>query len=199
MESNTIKVPINVDEMRIRHLPFLTMLNNLDGEAKIEDIVEMNSKFTGIPIGKMRRYTPKDNITLYNQILKSFNSYIQKPIPTDLTIKSDDGEVIKYNFVTDFTKLPVDWFVDMSEADFENNPIDIMAFCFIEDGLSYGEPDEFENVINPRSKRNEVFRSHVPLSLFLDVQGFFLLNWNVFLKLQTERKKEETRKAKLKK
>ena len=199
MESNIIKVPINVDEMRIRHLPFLTMLNNLDGEAKIEDIVEMNSKFTGIPIGKMRRYTPKDNITLYNQILKSFNSYIQKPIPTDLTIKSDDGEVIKYNFVTDFTKLPVDWFVDMSEADFENNPIDIMAFCFIEDGLSYGEPDEFENVINPRSKRNEVFRSHVPLSLFLDVQGFFLLNWNVFLKLQTERKKEETRKAKLKK
>jgi hypothetical protein len=199
MESNTIKVPINVDEMRIRHLPFLTMLNNLDGEAKIEDIVEMNSKFTGIPIGKMRRYTPKDNITLYNQILKSFNSYIQKPIPTDLTIKSDDGEVIKYNFVTDFTKLPVDWFVDMSEADFENNPIDIMAFCFIEDGLSYGEPDEFENVINPRSKRNEVFRSHVPLSLFLDVQGFFLLNWNVFLKLQIERKKEETRKAKLKK
>ena len=199
MESNTIKVPINVDEMRIRHLPFLTMLNSLDGEAKIENIVEMNSKFTGIPIGKMRRYTPKDNITLYNQILKSFNSYIQKPIPTDLTIKSDDGEVIKYNFVTDFTKLPVDWFVDMSEADFENNPIDIMAFCFIEDGLSYGEPDEFENVINPRSKRNEVFRSHVPLSLFLDVQGFFLLNWNVFLKLQTERKKEETRKAKLKK
>ena len=199
MESNTIKVPINVDEMRIRHLPFLTMLNNLDGEAKIEDIVEMNSKFTGIPIGKMRRYTPKDNITLYNQILKSFNSYIQKPIPTDLTIKSDDGEVIKYNFVTDFTKLPVDWFVDMSEADFENNPIDIMAFCFIEDGLSYGEPDEFENVINPRSKRNEVFRSHIPLSLFLDVQGFFLLNWNVFLKLQIERKKEETRKAKLKK
>ena len=199
MESNIIKVPINVDEMRIRHLPFLTMLNNLDGEAKIEDIVEMNSKFTGIPIGKMRRYTPKDNITLYNQILKSFNSYIQKPIPTDLTIKSDDGEVIKYNFVTDFTKLPVDWFVDMSEADFESNPIDIMAFCFIEDGLSYGEPDEFENVINPRSKRNEVFRSHVPLSLFLDVQGFFLLNWNVFQKLQIERKKEETRKAKLKK
>ncbi len=199
MESNTIKVPINVDEMRIRHLPFLTMLNNLEGEPKIEDVVEMNSKFTGVPIGRMRRYTVRDNMNLYNQILNSFNTYIQKPIPTDLTIKTDGGEVVKYNFVTDFTKLPVDWFVDMSEADFENNPIDIMAFCFIEDGLSYGEPDKHENVINPRSKRNEVFRSHVPLSLFLDVQGFFLLNWNVFQKLQIERKKEETRKQKAKK
>ena len=199
MESNTIKVPINVDEMRIRHLPFLTMLNNLEGEAKIEDVVEMNSKFTGVPIARMRRYNVSDNMALYNQILKSFNSYMQKPIPTDITIKTDEGEVIKYNFVTDFTKLPVDWFVDMSEADFEENPIDMMAFCFIEDGMSYGEPDEYENVINPRSERNKVFQKHVPLSLFLDVQGFFLLNWNVFQKLQIERKKEETQKANLKK
>lgn len=195
MESNTIKVPINVDEMRIRHLPFLTMLNDLKGEEpKIEDVVEMNSKFTGVPIGKMKRYTPRDNMNLFNQILKSFDTYIQKAIPTEL-----DYEGQKYNFVTDFTKLPVDWFVDMTDADFEENPIDIMAFCFIEDGLTYGEPDEFENVINPRFKRNDIFKKHVPLSLFLDVQGFFLLNWNVFLKLQAQKRKEETQKKKLKK
>jgi len=191
-----IEIPSKVEYMEIKHVHFMLELTKFKGtEPGANDIARLNALFTGVPLVKMKRFSPRANRNLLNQIMTAVQTYQQSAIPIFLEypnpdynkqIHSEDKKTIRYNFIKDFTNLPVDWFQDMDQAVFDENPVDLMAFCFIEDGLEYGHPDGQNNVINPRSKRNEVFLKHVPLNLYLDVQAFFLASWNVLQKLSTE-------------
>lgn len=197
---NEINIPATVEDMNISHLPFLLKLRELQEKENITvgDITRMCANFTGIPIVKMRRY-PKSRLQfLFEKIVEVYGTYNPQPVPLTLEYKDEDGKLIKYNFITDFTKLPVDWYIDIDESDIEGNPMDLMCFCYIEDGMSYGEPDEHDNVLNPRSVRNKIFTENVSLDLYLDVQGFFLLNWNVVQKSSTEANRKRKANSKRK-
>ncbi len=194
-----IRIPNDVESMRIKHLPFLMeSMKFEDREPTDGEIKRMNAEFTGIPLAKMGRFTKQDNKNLFNNIVDVFGTYSQKKIPLEITYPDKDGNEITYEFLSDFSRLPYDWYVDKDEAEpyFDENPIDLAAFVYIEKGLSYGEPDKHDNVKNPRSVRNEIFKEHMPLSLFLDIQSFFLLNWDVLRKYSMEVKNQRSEKTK---
>lgn len=185
--------------MRIEHLFFLReSVEFKDREPTFAEIRSMNANFTGLSTHQMGRYSKEDNLNLFNAILESFSTYKQDSLPLEITYPDSNGKDQTYVLMSDFSKLPYDWWVDRDEAaehseNFENNPIDLASFVYIEKGMSYGEPDEHDNVKNPRSIRNEVFKKHMPLNLFLDIQSFFLLNWHVLARYSTEAKNQKLR------
>lgn len=187
-----INIPEDIDSMRIKHLFFLKEMVQFEKrEPTNDEMARLNASFVGMPPGQMRRYARQDNLNLFKAIVETFGTYTQKEIPLELTYPNSDGEDITFEFVSDFSRLPLDWFIDRDESDFEQNPIDLASFCYIEKGMSYGEPDEHDNVKNPRSTRNKIFTEHMPLSLYLDIQGFFLLSWNVYQKYLDQAKRNQ--------
>ncbi len=195
-----IQIPAHIEEMRIKHLDFIMMLREIeDREPTIGEIARMNAAFTGTPIKRMSRYLPKDNQNLFYQIVQACATYEPKPIPLEIEFTYHDKETDqditqKYTFRDDFTKLPTDWFIDVDSADFEENPILLAAFCYIEEGMTYGEEDEHGNIINMLRNRCEIFTEHMPLSLYMDLQTFFLLKWNVLRGLLIKRNRDQREK-----
>lgn len=193
--TETINIPASVEEMRIKHLPFLLQLHDVShvpiDDLEIKEVCRLNSIITEIPEAQLKRYTPIDNRNLLKKIIETIGVYTPKPCPDYLQFNG-----VKYTFRGDFTKHPVDWADDLSHAQkrFVDNPIDIVSFCYIEEGLSYGEPDEHQNPKNPRSKRNEIFREHLPLSTFLDIQAFFLLSYKELKQYLTRAKRQRLKR-----
>jgi len=195
-----IKIPATVRDMTMKHLPFLEWLVKLNEENR--DILDLTppelheglALFTGIPKQQFGMYLLKSNYQLMEQILLAYGKRDDNTkIPYELTYEDKT-----YVFQSDFTKLPARWHVDTSEADVNENPIDIMSFCYVEKGMVYGQTGDHNVIINPRSGRNEVFEKHVDLELFLAVQAFFLESWNVLRILPEVRERnkaiEERRK-----
>lgn len=195
--TETVYIPASFDEMRIKHLPFLLQLHDIShipiDELDFKEVCRLNALITDVPESQLKRYTAIDNKRLLIKIIQTIGKYETKPCPSELNFNG-----VTYTFRGDFTKNPVDWADDLSYAEksFSDNPIDIISFCYIEKGMSYGEPDEHQNPKNPRSKRNEVFREHLPLSTFLDIQAFFLLSYKE-LRLYLTRAKNQRLKRML--
>lgn len=192
MNEYSINIPADTDSMRINHLPFLLELNEFKGkDISIVDKCRLNSVFTGIDFDTLKKHSKADNLALFNEITKSYGEYTPKAIPTELNY---EGKC--YTLRIDFTLHPVDWDDDLKRAwdGFKDNPIDLVSFIYIEKGMAYGEGDEQQNPINPREARNEIFEKHLPLSTFLDIQGFFLWSYTVLqLHLTTEKNRKKQR------
>lgn len=171
-----IKIQASIEDMRIDKLPFFLALAELGTtDIDIVDQCKLNAIFTGIELDQMKKYSADANRDLFDTIM-SVCKHEPKPIPLELTYEGQ-----KYTFRhLDFTHNSIDWIDDLRNAqeNFKTNPIDLVSFCYIEDGLSYGEPDEHQNQKNPRSVRNEVFAKHLPITIYFDVSAFFLLSWN---------------------
>ena len=56
-------------------------------------------------------------------------------------------------------------------------PYDILAMLYIEEGMIYNQVNEHENIVNPISKRIEAFKKEFPGDEFLNVFAFFLNKW----------------------
>lgn len=184
----SISIPATVKDMRIRHIHFLFELNTFkDREPTDEEISRMNASFIGVQASVMRRYTKMDNRKLFLSIKKTFDNYKPSPLEMELEYKDENGNKLTYEFISDFTRVPLDWHIDKDNIDFKMNPIDMASLCYIEKGSTYGESDENDNLIHPRSKRNKIFTDQMPLSVYLDIQSFFLLSWHALNKLSRER------------
>jgi len=220
-KTKKLEIPADVSSMRIKHVHFLTELGQYEERDPTDaEVCRMNALFTGFELAQIKRFNMRDNRKLFNEIVKAYGTYqpVEK-VPESLTYPNPDydekkkkqveakggtyphAKEITYTVRMDFTKLPTDWFIDLSVIDFDVTPVDMMSLLYIEKGMTYGqvEEDGSENIINPRYKRNLVFSEHVPLSLFLDVQGFFLKSWSVLEPLliqaqqENERRKREKR------
>jgi hypothetical protein len=193
--TETITIPESISEMRIKHLPFLLELNDIShipvDEIDIVEVARLNSIITGTSFEQHKRYTGISNRNVFKKILEVIAQYKQDRCPDFLEYNG-----VKYTFRADFTKHPVDWADDLSHAEknFAKNPIDIISFCYIEDGMSYGEPDQHQNPKNPRAERNKVFEEHLPLSTFLDIQAFFLWSCKELLKFSTKARSQNIKK-----
>lgn len=187
-----IRIPDSVHSMKVHHVHFLLELKKFEDKDPTDaEMCRMNALFIDMDLAIVKRFPRRDNKKIWNEIVESFGHYQPKEkIPAYLIY---DGK--KYTFRSDFTKFPTDWFIDYSDANFELNPIDLISFCYIEEGLSYGEVDEHSNIINPRADRNKVFKEHLPLDTYLDIEGFFLRSWNVLEKLLTQHQKGRKRKS----
>lgn len=193
-----IEIPAKVEYMRIKHLPFFNEITKYnEKEPTIGDITRMNALFTGHPLVQLRRFGDKQNREVFRAILKAVGTYKQSPIPLNLEFpnpqydkKKDESEdnqkMITYEFIKDFTQLPVDWFMDWDLIEIEENPIEMLGFSYIEKGMEYNQPDAHENALNPRPERNAIFAEHCPLNVYLDVNAFFLASWSVLQQLSME-------------
>jgi len=186
-----IRIPEDVHSMKVHHVHFLLELKKFeDKDPSDAEMCRMNALFTELDLKTVQRFNKRDNKKIWNEIVQSFGNYKpKKKIPAKLEY---DGKV--YTFRSDFTKFPTDWFIDYSGANFELDPIDLISFVYIEEGLSYGEVDKHSNIINPRAERNEVFKKHLPLDTYLDIEGFFLKSWSVLAPLLIQTQKGKRRK-----
>lgn len=199
MQTETIEIPESASEMRIKHLPFLLALIDFEGmepaDIPIEDIVHLNALFLGVEIRKLYRYQPEDNRRLFMEINSRLSEHVSQPLPLRL-----EYEGKAYTLRNPFIENPVDWKMDLIEAEpgFKDDPIDIVSFCYVEEGMAYGESTEQQTQKNPRHVRNAVFREHLPLSTFLDIQAFFLKSWPELQKCSTQEKIKREQAKRLK-
>ena len=59
-------------------------------------------------------------------------------------------------------------------SDFKKDPIRMASLCYIEKGMSYAQKGENDRIENPTFERDEVFKEHFPLDVYLDLNAFFL-------------------------
>ena len=170
-----VKIPSKISGFRIKHFDALVKLDEIESpmDATITQKIEINSAFTGIPIEQLRQADVKSQNAVYTQIIKSLDTYVPKSIlPSSLTYEDK-----KFNLVKDFTKMPAGWFVDVSRMDFEKYPSQLVAMCYIEDGMIYAQTDDNKNILNLSTDRGKIFEKHLPLNSYIDLTTFFLSIW----------------------
>lgn len=206
-----INIPLSTEDLRIKHLPALLAFADFKGkeydEITIQERLNVNSLFTGIPIDELKKYKLSSNNQLFNGISNSFSNFkTSKTGPLrelifDIKDPNNPERIIKqkYHFVSDFTKLPTGWFVDATNIDFKKEPIRIPAMCYFEEGMNYAEQDQYLNILNSSLNRVKIFEEQLPLNVFLDVQVFFLLSYAEWMNLSTaSEKRRKTIKTKMK-
>lgn len=211
-----IKIPKDITRMRINHLPFLSKLAELgEKEYSIREIREMNAAFLGVPFDQFPNYRPKDDMMIFKTICEAITNKGKQSEQGETFTAPDGNEYIEpdseveyngitYTFRKDFTKLPTNWYMDVDIAfevhgeGFEKMPELMAAFCYIEKGLRYSQKDENKVVVNSVMERAKVFKEHMPLNKFMNLQGFFLWKWNVLqpllMEARAKRRKENARK-----
>ena len=195
-----IKIPDTVTDMNLSHLPFYLALAGLKPKegpispTLIEDmdmleVSNLNCLFFSGNQGDFDIYNDASNRRILNEIILSCSRYKSKPFDPEIEV---DG--VTYVFQDDYSKQPVSFHRDVSLVDFEENPMDLVAFCYVEKGMMYNElDDKTKAILNPRKDRAKILEKHfTSLSLYLDLQGFFLDSYSVFrpyLRVKEERAK----------
>lgn len=175
-----IKIPNSLSDMDISHLPFfleLTKYTEVDlMELEPSEISDLNAIFFSKPARYFDKYDTPSNKKILNEIYESCKKRYPENIKQSYTIGGKE-----YNFVKDYSKQPVSFHRDIAQADFIKYPLDLLAFCYIENGMMYNElEDKTSNILNPRRERGELFRDEISLAEYLDLQGFFLESYAVF-------------------
>lgn len=173
-KSITVNIPAKISDLRIHHLRAFELLENTK-EWSITKKIELIDIYCSLDSNKLRDADVKSLIKLFDKIVGILASYKQKELP--LSIKLDG---VEFELQEDFSRLPVGWFIDASSVDFKETPELLPAFCYIEKGMSYAEKDKHKNIKNPLKNRAKIFKEHLPLDLFLDLSGFFLLKQKAY-------------------
>lgn len=185
-----LKIPNSIDDMTLDHLPFflaLIKLFNTDkdiDENVIKDmdpiqVSDLNALFFGEQPEWFDKYTDKGNKDILSEILLSCSRRIERPIKLSYEINGT-----KYVFVSDYSKQPVSFLRDIKKCINDQNefddPLDMLAFCYVEEGMSYNQLDKHNNIINPRTERAKAFDGVISLSEHMDLHAFFFDSWNAF-------------------
>lgn len=178
MKTQAIKIPDSTADMNMSHLPFFFALSqfedrNFDDLTPIE-VADMLVIFFNSKNDEFDKYTHTSNKRLFAEICKSCSKHKSEPLKKDITINGT-----KYVLISDFSSVNVAFHRDIANCDFQENPLDLLAFCYLEEGLTYNQLDKSEKIINPRRERGEAFRNHITLSQYLDLQSFFLSSYPV--------------------
>lgn len=175
-------------DLRIDKLKYFEMIKDFKDIAdfKVNDIVEINSVFTGLDYPFLRTVTKKQNYELFNKILDLVSKYKRQPLKDSITIKGQ-----KYVRSESFNDMPTSFWLDLANQDIAENPIRIASCMYIEEGMEYSEINDKKVVLNPPAKRDEIFKEHLPLTDYLDMQGFFLPKYNELTALYMTAKEKQ--------
>lgn len=180
MKLKTVKIPDSTADMNMSHLRFFMELAKLEGRSLDEltpvEIADMLCVFFGRDADGFDQYTPQSNKNLFLEVCASCGRHKSKPIKRTYKI---DGKV--YNFIPDYSTVNTAYHRDISKTDFEKNPLDLLAFCYIEEGMTYNQLDKSKQIINPKRARGEAIGSQISLAEYLDLQSFFLSSYPVLI------------------
>lgn len=169
-----LNIPKHISQLRIKHLKAFDIIKENE-VISISDKIKLISIITDVSENKLRNTNVKGLQKAYSKVLELMNTYKEKEVPLELTYKG-----VTYELVNEFKKLPIGWFIDSSNVDFEKQPEYFPAFCYLEKGMDYASKDKHGNILNPLSERIKVFNKHLPLDTYLSLSGFFLRKYNQY-------------------
>ncbi len=162
---------------------------------KLEFRVEVVSIFSGESKDQLRLASYKDINLIFGKCIDLLATYEQTEPSEVIEI---DGR--RFTFDKNIYNFNTGQAIDMKLIDdVYQNPSEVMAILYVEEGMVYNQLDERKRVLNPASERMKIFDDEFPGDEFLNVFGFFLrsykdLNRAIYiLKMaQTEMMMEET-------
>ena len=159
-----IRIP-NKEDLRLRHLEAITGLKKQGLNAY--DKIKLVNKLTGVSEEELRDKSLSDIDLVISEYFKLFASIDKNSIDKEIDCNGQ-----KYVLVDKFGKMPMKWHIDVTAFDLKDLSI-LMAFCYIEKGMEYGETDKHKNIVNPVRKRAAIFKEYLPMEHFIKA-GFFL-------------------------
>lgn len=190
-----IKLPRSTDDLRIRDLAALKLLKE---DPTPQNKVEFVSTMAGVPVEEFATVPMCDINAMYDHCLRLWSNYKEGKPPKVVMINGKSYKLV------DPHKVGVSWHIDVGNPNepLDGNPSRQAALMYIEKSATYGAVDENKNIINPIAGRKDIFEQHMPLSIYMDANAFFLQKYDrlmpAFTALQTARMIEvERRKAEL--
>lgn len=172
----TIKVPDSLSDMNLSHLPFFFAIGRMHSDKEsVEDlrpdeVSDLNALFFGYELEYFDKFTPGSNLELLKNIIESTGK--RKPEPIRPVIEANGK---RYVWQSDYSKQPVSFHRDVARLNIEEKPADLLAFCYVEEGMYYNQLDKVSKVIqNERHTRAKALESQFNLAQYLDVHAFFL-------------------------
>ena len=162
---------------------------------KLEFRVEVVSIFSGEAKDQLRLASYKDINLIFAKCIELLATYEQEDPSEVIEI---DGQ--RFEFDKNIFNFNTGQAIDMKLIpDVYQNPTEVLAILYVEEGMVYNQLDDRKRVINPSEKRVKIFDEEFPGDEFLNVFGFFLRSYNslnramYILKMaQTEIMMEET-------
>ena len=178
MKSSQLDIEIKpLSSLRIDKFEVLKKIGN--GEyfkdplrPSIMEKVRFLSEYTGVREEHIKQVSVESINNACRVINETIASYKPTQPKKEIVVNSK-----KYTFVGSFDKMSAAWHELVRQSDYEENPIRMASLCYIEKGMDYAELGKNDTIKNPTSKRDEVFKEHLPLDQYLDLNAVFLLKY----------------------
>lgn len=170
MKNFRLKIPQNIEDYRLRHLPAFN--KTLENDHSTESQVEVISGISGV--GKMfiRELKESQINKIYTHILITFKDFkVGKP-KKEITINGKQYTLVDPN------KVGYGWWKDYNSLTDKTDNALICALMYVEKGMRYAQIDDAENVLNPAKERAKIFEEHFPMVDFMTSRVFFLRKLN---------------------
>lgn len=199
MES--IKVPDSLGDMNLSHLPFYFAIAKMEeskktlGDLMPQEVSDLNALFFGYELEYFDKFTTASNIELLSNIIQSCEKRKVETIRPVIEVGDK-----RYVWQSDYSQQPVSFHRDIQRCNFEERPADLLAFCYVEDGMYYNQIDPVSKVVlNPRHDRAAALAHHFNLAQYLEVSAFFLESLPVLHLsfLQSQLSRERSRKSRV--
>ena len=196
----TIKLPATVQDCTPEQMAKWLMIapvfeeSKNDLSASLDFQCQLISIFSGMSVNKVRKAHIDDVLACTTHILTMLGTYKQKETPAGRV--EIDGQV--YVFTPDISVMTTGQIIDLKLIEsVQEDPCAALAICYVEDGMEYCQEDDRGKVLNPSSKRKEIFKRSFPGDEFVDFFAFFLrqseLRKLAMLGIQLMRTQEQTR------
>lgn len=200
MKSIEIKLPATLQDCTPDMMTKWLMVAPVFEEAKdnlsasLDFQCQVISIFSGLSVNKVRKAHIDDVIQCFTHIMQILSTYTQKERPSGRV--EIDGQV--YIFEPDFSIISTGQIIDMKLIEsVQEDPCAALAICYVEEGMEYSQEDARGKIINPSSKRKEIFLKGFPGDEFIDFFTFFLRQSEqrklAILEIQLIRMKQQTK------
>lgn len=148
---------------------------------KLEFRVEVVSIFSGKRKQELNRASVRDINKAFVHCIDIITQYSQKE-PKGVI----EADGVRYVFDKDIHNTSTGQVIDIKLIEnIFKQPYEVMATLYVEEGYGYEQTDEQNRVVNPRSKRVDIFKQHPIGEEFLNVLSFFLTSY-IVLNLATQ-------------
>tara|TARA_R110001606_G_scaffold56821_1_gene137653 strand:+ start:9209 stop:9859 length:651 start_codon:yes stop_codon:yes gene_type:complete len=143
---------------------FDSLMQQLDFQVQVVSI------FSGLSKERICQYSPDQVITVFNHLMNILSDHKQsEPIGT-VEINGN-----KYVFDKEFKNYNTGAIIDLKLIEsVYDDPYKVLSILYVEEGMTYNQIDENDNVLNPSIVRKKLFRESFPGAEFLNVFAFFL-------------------------
>lgn len=177
----TIKIPESVADMTMKQLPFFLAIQEMDqdkldiDDLKPHEMADLNTLFFNHAHGHFDRFTAGSNRDMLINLMDACSKQTEEKIRPEIKV----GDTV-YVWQDDYTKMPVSWHRDASNANFRDYPQDLIGLCYVEKDMIYNELEKKTKVVlNERRSRGEKLMDKFTLQQYLKVLDFFLQSQSV--------------------